>query len=263
MRSIELLDAWISQTVRSWSTRLSGESRSPELLEIRRELLTDMRNQIQPVGNGRFLFPYRTVNVHLATVNDGQREALDAAFGDGDELKRDFCSLLSEAGCPVPEGFAVNVAVVEEPALAFKARPFRTEYSNAKPHSPVPVEITRRAAKLTVLRGTADVGECLIEADRIYLGRLKEVVSETGSLRRRNDVAFSEDETTVSREHASITYDHETGAYRLHDSRSQRGTSVFRDSRELRVPKGSTRGLDLRSGDEIHLGEARILFELV
>ncbi len=89
---------------------------------------------------------------------------------------------------------------------------------------------------------------------------MKEVVGEKEGLRRRNDVAFAENETSVSREHAVIRYDQQSGRYRLYDTGSQRGTVVFRSGRKLDVPRGSA-GVQLRSGDEIHLGNARLLFE--
>jgi predicted component of type VI protein secretion system len=120
---------------------------------------------------------------------------------------------------------------------------------------------SRPHAKLAILRGEADIAEYTIQADRVNIGRLKEVIGDKDGLRRRNDIAFADNETTVSREHAYIRYDAESGNFRLYDSLSQRGTSVFRDGRRFEVPKGVTHGFQLRSGDEIHIGDARIAFE--
>jgi pSer/pThr/pTyr-binding forkhead associated (FHA) protein len=125
-----------------------------------------------------------------------------------------------------------------------------TRLQNARPN-----------ARLTILRGEANIPEFPIHSDRVNIGRLKEVTGEKDGLRRRNDVAFADTETTVSREHAYVRYDADTGKFRLYDSGSQRGTCVFRDGRRLQVPKGLAHGLQLRAGDEIHLGEARIVFE--
>jgi len=111
------------------------------------------------------------------------------------------------------------------------------------------------------VRGQAEPPELDLKSDRVNIGRLKEVSGEKDGLRRRNDIAFAETETTVSREHATIRYDKETGRFYLQDGDSQRGTSVFRDSRRLTVPKSPTRGLQLKSGDEIHLGDGRVVFE--
>lgn len=262
MKGLELLDSLISNMVRNWSSRLLGDARSPELLEIRRELLSEFRDQIHPTGNGRFTFPYPIVYVQLAAAGEAHRNILESSFVGNNDLEHDVCALLSEAGCAPPAGFSVEVTVIEDALLARTHRPFRIEYSIPSAPAPASGAVVRSPAMLTVLRGEADPQEYVIQSDRTYLGRLREVVSDTGSLRRRNDVAFAENEGTVSREHAFISYDSEARAYRLHDSRSQRGTSVFRDSREVRVPRGTARGLELRSGDEIHLGEARLKFEI-
>ena len=120
----------------------------------------------------------------------------------------------------------------------------------------------RPEAKLRVVRGDAETPEIDIRTDRVNLGRMKEVVGERGGLRRRNDLAFAETETTVSREHAYIRFDADTGRFRLYDYMSQRETSIFRDGRRIDVPRASTRGVQLQSGDEIHLGDARVRFEI-
>ncbi len=75
-------------------------------------------------------------------------------------------------------------------------------------------------------------------------------------------MAFAETETTVSREHAAIRYDSDTGKFRLYDSGSQRGTRVFRDGRRFEVTKDPAYGFQLRSGDEIHLGDAWLRFDV-
>jgi len=122
----------------------------------------------------------------------------------------------------------------------------------------VPAE--RPALKLTISRGQAEASEYTFDYERVNIGRLKEVVGEKDGLRRRNDVVFAETETTVSREHAQIRYDIDTGKFRLYDSGSQRGTAVFRSGRRLDAPRA--RGVQLQPGDEIHIGDARIKFEL-
>jgi pSer/pThr/pTyr-binding forkhead associated (FHA) protein len=62
---------------------------------------------------------------------------------------------------------------------------------------------------------------------------------------------------SVSRQHAHITFDPGSGTYRLHDDGSVHGTDIMRNGRTITVPTGS-RGVRLRSGDEIVLGDARL-----
>ena len=258
MRSLEQIDRWIASKVKHWSSRISGASHSPELLEIRRDILEDIRDKIEPVGAGKSLFPYNTVAVVIAAQNEEELLVREAAFSQGDELQDDIHELLTEAGCALP---AVTVHVMEDATLAATAHPFRIEYSREK----AAVEQTsepgaRPVIKLTVVRGQADSPEYTFDSERVNIGRLKEVVGEKDGLRRRNDVPFADTETTVSREHAQIRFDSESGKFRLYDSGSSRGTSVFRDGRRLEALRA--RGVQLRSGDEIHIGDARIRFDL-
>ncbi len=255
MRSLEQLDRWIAGKVKNWTSRMAGAPRGRELLEIRREILEDVRDRIEALGEGRCLFPYNTVAVRIVARDAEERQALEAAA-----LEQDIAELLKAADCAIPEGFTVSVAVLEDAAAASAGRPFQIGYSNRK--AAVAERGKRPPIKLTVLRGEADAAEYSLAAERVNLGRLKEVLGEKEGLRRINDVAFADTETTVSREHAYIRYDLDTGKFRVYDSGSQRGTSVYRDGRRVDVPRGPTRGVQLQAGDEIHLGEARVRFEV-
>lgn len=260
MKSLEQLDSWIASKVRAWSSRISGAPQHRELLEIRRDILNDVRDHIQPRGEGKSLFPYNVVSIHIAAADHTHRALLEQAFTHDNELDGTISALLAEAGCAPHSPLQITVTVAENPAAG---NALRIDYSSTPaPAAPQPTAPARPAARLTVVQGDANPSDYNIDSDRINIGRLKEVVSDKDGLRRRNHIAFAETETTVSREHAFLRYDAETGKFRLYDSNSQRGTIVFRDGRRLQVPKGSAHGFQLRSGDEIHLGSARLLFEI-
>ncbi len=262
MKSLEQLDSWITAKVRTWSGKVSGVPQSTELLEIRRDILNDVRDHIQAKGEGKSLFPYSTISIHIAAEDSRQHALLEQAFTTDNDLEQTISALLTEAGCPPPAGFRVIVSVFEGADLASTTRPFRVDYLIIKPAVAQEIPNTRPRARLVIIRGQAESIEYDIDSDRINVGRLKEVISDKDGLRRRNDIAFAETETTVSREHAFIRYDYEIGKFRLYDSMSHRGTSVFREGRRFEVPKSSTRGFQLRSGDEIHLGDARLRFDM-
>ncbi len=118
-------------------------------------------------------------------------------------------------------------------------------------------------ARLTIVKGKAEAAEYTLEKVRTNLGRLAELTDSEQRVVRRNDVVFEEggDEAnaTVSRKHANIRLT--DGDYRICDEGSEFGTRVFRDGRTIEVPAGNRRGEKLRSGDEIYLGRARLLFE--
>jgi hypothetical protein len=262
MRTLEQLDRWIAGKVKRLTTRFSGVPGAKEVLEIRRDILEDVRDKIKPVGQGKTLFRYDSVAIRIGAQNAEEQGLRHAALSESGDLERDIAALLTEAGCPKPAGFAVTVEVVEDAELAAAARPFHIDYASRK-GAPKPAGAARPTIKLTVVRGEAEATEYVISVERVNIGRLKEVVGERDGLRRRNDIAFEEIETTVSREHAYIRYDADSSKFRVYDCGSQRGTSVFRQGRRLEVPRGPTRGVQLQSGDEIHLGEARLRFDVV
>src|ERR1700730_16057504 len=136
MRSLEQLDLRIACKWKTWSSRISGAPHAKELLEIRRDILEDVRDKIQPKGQGVNLFPYNSVEVRIAVEDPEEQEIWDTAFTEGDGLQHDITGLLREAGCPVPTGFSVNVNVTEDPGLAAATRPFAIDYSNRKREAP-------------------------------------------------------------------------------------------------------------------------------
>jgi hypothetical protein len=257
MRSLEQLDRWMAGKVKNWSAKFSGRH-AKELLEVRREILEGVRSRMQPKGAGKTVFPHNVIHIRIAAQDEQERAVCESAFAGEDGIEQDIREMFAEAGCALPRGFQTSIEVVDDPGLAWSERPFRIEYSNEKP---APPRGGRPNAKVTVTAGTAVPTQADVATDRFYLGRLSEVVGEREGLRRRNDVAFVETETTVSREHACIRYDAEGGVYRIFDTHSQRGTFILRGGRRIDVPRGGAAGVQLKSGDEIHLGNARVRFE--
>jgi hypothetical protein len=253
MKTLQGLDRWIGKSLERWSAQITGGATQPkEALEIRREILNEVRDRIEPSGNGVYVFPYQEISVHLRAADSAQGDAFSAAFIDEDALQSQIRELLTEAGCKGEVSVAVDVQQAE-------GEPYRLEYRRIAKRSESVAAAKRPAAWIHVLRGKTDKAEYFFAKDTVYLGRLKEVSSRDGGLRRRNDVAFSDDESTVSREHAHIEY--ETGKFRLFHDSGERGTKLIRDGRVFPVPAGG-RGAQLRSGDEIHLGEAQLRFEV-
>ena len=127
---------------------------------------------------------------------------------------------------------------------------------------PAPVVEQFKSARLT----TPDL-EFILDQPLINLGRDHEVVDTSGRVIRRNDLFFPETEfansTTVSRTHAHLRFDSATGEWRIFDDGSSLGTSLFRDGRVIQIPGHASRGVALRHGDEINLGQVRLHFDLL
>jgi hypothetical protein len=115
-------------------------------------------------------------------------------------------------------------------------------------------------------QGTANAPELTIDKARVHIGREVDVY-RNGGMHRRNDLAFvedSEENRSVSREHAHIEHDSTTGECRLFNDRwyergSDCGTRIVRDGVSIEVHR-DTRGTRLEPGDEIHLGRAVVVF---
>src|SRR5581483_2814774 len=234
MRSLEKIDQWIAGKVKNWTSLVSGDPPRRELLEIRRDILEDVRRKIQPKGGGRSVFPYQGISIRIAAENAEQQELRQGVFAGEDGLETDIKDLLREAGCAISSNFPIDISVVDDNELAATPQPFAIEYEAVPAPSAVKAAAApahkrstgRPPVKLTVLRGAAEPPELTGNMERINIGRLKEVFGERDGLRRRNDIAFADTETSVSREHAYIRYQAAEGRFRLYDSGSQRGASV-------------------------------------
>jgi pSer/pThr/pTyr-binding forkhead associated (FHA) protein len=120
-------------------------------------------------------------------------------------------------------------------------------------------------ARLITKTGVSSSETFVIDRAQIAIGREPEVVDSVGRAIRRNDLYFPEGaheaNSTVSRSHAHLRFDPPGGEWRIYDDGSSLGTSLFRDGRRIDVPPHGSRGVALRPGDEIYLGQARLIFE--
>src|SRR5436305_6491523 len=238
-------------------------------LEIRRAVLDDVESHVIAVGEGKRILPHNRLRLHLLTPDPDERVRFEAVVREGWDLKREIAERLADRGCPVPAGFDVEVAFDEETHPRFGERRFYVEYlSQEAPAAPATAPAagsvapaTRPLLELTVLKGTATQRVYELEGPRVFLGRLEEVVDSDGRVRRRNDVAFleaGEINSTVSREHARIAWDAESGGYWLRAEQNASGTRIYRGGRTIDVSAHDRRGVRLQPGDEIYLGRAAV-----
>jgi hypothetical protein len=226
-------------------------------LEIRRAILDDVESRVIAVGGGKRVFPFNRVRVHLLAPEPQVRTELEAVVRESWNLKEEVAARLRERDCAVPSGLEVDVAFEEAASPNFAERRFWVEY--AKAEAAPEVAAARPALEVTVLKGTATQRVYELDGERIYLGRLDEVVDADGRVRRRNDVAFREEgeiNHTVSREHARIAWDGATGGYWLRAEQNASGTRIYRSGKTIDVSAHDRRGVRMQSGDEVHLGRA-------
>jgi hypothetical protein len=251
-----------------------------EPVEIHRAILEDVLSQVVAVGGGRRVFPFDRVEVKLLATSPEERIRLEAIVQNGWELEREVKERLKSQSVRVPEGFAIPVQVTEERGPEFGNRRYALGFARSAEQEGTaahaahaantadaatagdrPARNVRPPLHLTILKGKAAQETYDFDAERIYLGRLEEVLDTAGRVKRRNDVAFLEEgdlSQTVSREHARIAWDRESGAFWLRDEGSASGTLLFRHGRSIEVSRHDRRGVKLENGDEVYLGRAAV-----
>ncbi len=238
---------------------------APELAEIRLAVLEEILKKGQRVG-GRMVFPFNLVRIFVRGVSEEE-----AAFLRSEFLKGYFEQEIRERLARVNYRFPDDLEVAFEATVELPGAPdewLRVE-TESRPKKEAATGPARRAARLVVMRGTAATAEILLNKERINIGRTVEVYRAEGPS-RRNDLAFTEDNSTVSREHAHIVYSKKTGEYRLYNDRwyhhgnkeaGDCGLWIIRDGLSQEVHRDA-RGVKLEAGDEIQLGRAVVKFQI-
>lgn len=235
-------------------------SGAPEPLEIAHAIVDVVDRQVQAGSRGTRLFPFNRVAVSVLAASRDSRARLEALFAAKPSLRDRVVDRLRSAGCDVTD-LQIDVAYAGRAARSWDHPHFHVAFDRvATAAAPAPVDVTPARVEVTVLRGVAERRTYSFALSQIEIGRGVEVRDNRHRLLRTNHVAFVEGSAavnqTVSRRHAHIAVD-PSGDHRLHDDRSEHGTGIVRGGRTIPVPAGS-RGVRLRSGDEIALGEARV-----
>jgi hypothetical protein len=225
-------------------------------LEIRAAVVDAVEDQVETLGVGRRAFPYRQIVVRLLAPETGHKAALERVFADLEEKVR---ARLREVRCEVAPGLVCRVTFIKRAPTAWApGQLFAIDYGArgdgeseaAAPPSAIP------QIRLTVLKGTATKKTYVFAESTILLGRTPEVTDSHGRT-RRNHVAFADDNSSVSRAHAKVSFDKARREYRLLDNGSARGSWIVRGGTAIPVLR-DPRGVRIQSGDEIQLGEASV-----
>jgi len=238
----------------------SGGAHAPEAIELYRDALDQIAARATVGKRGR-IFPFDRIRVELR-ANTAERRALLEAIFEPAQLLEDAKAALVESRAEAPAGLAIAVeypesAVVDLRVLCEKA----SVAAPAEAAQPAPLKPMR----LVTLTGASSSVEYYPDRPHVNIGRVGEVVDSLGRAVRRNDLSFPEgaDEAnaSVSRSHAHLQFDPVAGEWRIFDDGSSLGTVIFRDGRRIEVPAHASRGVMLRNGDEIYLGQARLRFD--
>jgi hypothetical protein len=256
----EFLERWGRTIFESPLSRHAPIESPKELAEIRFAVLEEVNRNSYRAG-ARMVFPFDLVRLSLRGVEEGRAAVFRSSFFQR-YLEHEIGGNLRENAVRFPEKLRVAVDVTT--GLPLPQEPWMT----VAVQSQAEIQAALAPARLTVRTGSANVPELAIGKPRVYIGREVDVY-RNGGLHRRNDLAFAEDSEanrSVSREHAHIDVDKNTGEYRLFNDRwyergTDCGTRIVRNGVSFEVQR-DTRGTRLESGDEIHLGRAILIFNV-
>ena len=239
-------------------------AKEAEPLEIRRAILGEIEQKIEPVGRDKRTFPFSHLRVRLFASDSQRRAIFKAVFVEDRRLEKHILELLRRNCVHLSPDLQISVRLVKRAVFPAESneQDFCVDYQSEPAKAQLKPEMTEVLPDLhlTILRGHTTKKSYRFAKSRINLGRLAEVVDDHHRVVRRNDVVFQEGgsdiEQTVSREHAHIRLDEKSGELRLHDDGSAYGTRIFRNDQTIEVQASNRRGAKLRPGDEIFLGEA-------
>jgi hypothetical protein len=232
-----------------------------EAVELYRDALEQIASRGVAGKAGR-VFPFNIVTIELRAENPERKAVLETIF-DPKQTVDDIRATLEEDRMRPPEDLAVMIHFPENAASDLRVICEKTEAPAAVPAAVLVRPL--KPANLTMLEGASAGWVFALDRSPIHIGREREIVDSQGRLVRRNELFFPESDHemngTVSRAHAHIAFETASGDWRIYDDGSSVGTAIFRQGRRIDVPPHASRGVALRTGDEIYLGQVRIRFD--
>lgn len=247
------------------AARLSSDI--PEIAEIRLAALDAIRRKSHRVA-GKMVFPFNLVRIHLSGVPESQAQTWRSDFLSN-YFDSELRAGLARSNYRFPDDLKIEMQTNE--ALPGPHEEWiRVEAESIAKPVAAPESVRRPEGSLLVLQGQAEQSVYALTKVRTNIGRVVDVFKTAGPS-RRNDIAFAaetEINRSVSREHAHIIRDRNTGEYRLYNDRWYRlgpvaeancGLWILRDGASQPVHRNS-RGAALQNDDEVHFGRAVVRF---
>jgi len=249
----------------SGGSAAGDEPGTREGVELYRDALDQIAHRATAGKRGDRIFPFNRVTLELAAADPERKAILETIFDPGQFLD-DIRDTLKQERVTPPADLAVNIHFPENALVEMRVICERSKEEPAQvPTSPAPATVALLPARLVTISGVASSPEFYLERPTINLGREAEISDSLGRAIRRNELWFPEDaheaNPSVSRSHAHLRFDPTAREWRIFDDGSSIGTTIFRAGRRIDVPPHAGRGVALRHGDEIYLGQVRLHFE--
>lgn len=234
---------------------------SREAIELYRDALDQINARASAGKRGDRVFPFDLIRIDLVASTPERKAVLETLFEPG-QMVEDIRAALVEERVRPPRDLAVEIHFPPDAAVEMRVVCQKAAHEDQQA---VEAAAARVPAKLITKSGVSSAPSFTVASQRANIGRDRDVIDSLGRAVRRNDLYFPdgahEANASVSRAHAHLRFDPAGGEWRIYDDGSSLGTSIFREGRRIEVPAHAPRGVALRSGDEIYLGQACIIFE--
>jgi len=235
-----------------------------EGIELYRDALDQIAARATVGKRGNRVFPFDLITIELLAETPERKAVFETLFDPG-QLGGDVRATLAEESVTAPPNLTVAVRYPESAAVEMRVLCEKTEVPVGSASSISAPTVPLRRVILVTLNGAPSSQHFVVDRQTINVGREEEVVDSMGRPIRRNDLFFPETaheaNASVSRSHAHLRFDGTAGEWRIYDDGSSLGTGIFRQGRRIEVPAHAARGVLLRAGDEIYLGQVRLRFE--
>ncbi len=261
MPFLKQLEKVLDQRLRGLFGGSAAEPGAREAIELYRDVLDQIAARASVGKRGNRVFPFDRIVIDLMAATPDRKAVLETLFEPG-QMIEDVRAALTEERIAPPPDLAIDIHYPPDAAVEMRVLCEKNPRPPATPVEPMLVALT--PAKLTTKSGISSAETFTLDQQQITIGRDPEVLDSVGRPIRRNDLHFPENaheaNSTVSRAHCHLRFDPVAGEWRIYDDGSSLGTSIFRSGRRIEVPAHASRGVALRAGDEIYLGQARLLF---
>jgi hypothetical protein len=267
MSLLRRIEKSLDQRLRSIFSGGDSEPGAREAIELYRDALDQIAGRATAGKRGDRIFPFNLITIELAAENAERKAVLETLFDPG-QLGDDIRATLKEERVTPPPDLTVAVKYPENAPVEMRVVCERAEPPQMAPAGDIilPKAVELVPARLLTITGVSSEAEFTLDRMRINLGREHEITDALGRAIRRNELFFPEQaheaNPSVSRSHAHIRFDESSGEWRIFDDGSSIGTTLFREGRRIDVPAHAGRGVALRQGDEIYLGQVRLRFEI-
>lgn len=251
------------------------DKKTLEPLEIKQKILSRIDDEIVAVGGGQRRFPHAGIEICFFAADEAAKGKFRVAFVENSTLEKAIRDYLQPPRCTEAKP-DVEIKFIEEVDENFDKNGFQIKFLAEKSNQPA----TDFEAYLEVLEGLTNRKQMRLVNDLTYIGRCETTRRKDGQIVRANDLYFldarelsgtipkelKENERinqSVSRIHAHIRFNAGDGNYYIYDDESRKGTSILRGGRGAAENVDRSAGKELKNGDMIFFGKARVKFRLV